>query len=78
MNQRGATRQRTYKGGRINFETAGLDCIIRNLSDKGACLEVESPTPVPDNFRLIIMPESLVRTCEVAWRKPRKIGVRFV
>lgn len=72
-------RQRTYKGGRINFERgAGIDCVIRNLSDNGACLEVESSIVNQDRFRLVILPEFLSRTCEVAWRKPQKIGVRFV
>ena len=78
MNKRSATRQRAYKGGRINFATAGVDCIIRNLSATGACLEAESPVPIPDKFRLVIKPEFLIRECEVAWRRSHKIGVRFV
>lgn len=77
-NKRAAVRQRTYKGGRINFETAGIDCIIRNLSDTGACLEAESAVPIPDKFRLVIKPEFLIRDCEVAWRRSHKLGVRFV
>ena len=76
---RRASRLRTYKGGRINPERGpGMDCIIRNLSDTGACLEIESERVPDSKFRLVIKPELLVRNCEVAWRKPQKIGVRFL
>ena len=72
-------RQRTYKGGRINFERgAGIDCLIRNLSDTGACLEVESAVVGYERFALVIKPEYLTRICQITWRKPHKIGVRFV
>jgi hypothetical protein len=59
-------RQRTFKGGSISHASgAAMDCIIRNLSDTGACLEVSSPFGIPDNFKLIIRPEILTRSCEV-------------
>lgn len=78
-NHRGSPRQRTYKGGRINFDRGpGIDCVIRNLSDTGACLEIESTSVPADEFKLVIKPEFLIRNCQVAWRKPQKIGVRFV
>ena len=68
-------RQRTFKGGSISHVSgAGTDCIIRNLSDTGACLEVSSPFGIPDNFKLIIRPEILTRSCEVAWRTAQRIG----
>jgi hypothetical protein len=71
-------RTRTFKGGRINFEAGvGVDCLVRNLSDSGACLEVESAKVKDDHFMLVIKPESVTRTCQVVWRKPQKIGVRF-
>ena len=71
-------RQRTFKGGSISFSSApAIDCIVRNLSATGACLEVTDPSAIHDNFKLIIKPEILTRSCEVAWRSPRRIGVRF-
>ena len=75
--RRHSARQRTYKGGRINFGTAGLDCIIRNISETGACLEAESGYPIPDDFQLVIKPEFLIRNCHVAWRGNQKLGVQF-
>jgi hypothetical protein len=71
-------RLRTFKGGSISHtHGAATDCVIRNLSDTGACLELSGGFGVPDNFRLIIKPELLTRTCDVAWRSSQRIGVRF-
>jgi hypothetical protein len=73
-----ASRQRTFKGGSISFATApSIDCIVRNLSETGACLELAGPVGVPDNFTLLIRPELSKRTCQVAWRNAQRIGVRF-
>jgi PilZ domain len=77
--QRTNRRPRTFKGGSISFDrTASCDCLIRNLSAKGACLEVESPAWIPDKFTLTIKPECLTRKCHVMWRTAHKIGVHFV
>ena len=77
-NNRSAIRQRTFKGGSISpVEGAPTECLIRNLSETGACLEVSNPTGIPDNFKLIIRPEIITRSCEVAWRSAQRIGVRF-
>lgn len=72
------SRQRTFKGGSIQFGiSAGIDCVIRNMSDIGACLVVVSPIGIPDDFTLLIKPELRKRHCHVQWRSADKIGVRF-
>ena len=75
---RSAPRHRVLKAGTISFgHAAGLDCLVRNVSDHGACLEVESPVGIPDAFTLVIRADDLRRPCHVAWRAARRIGVRF-
>jgi len=77
--RRSAQRLRAYKGGRIIAKRhPERDCLVRNLSDTGACLEIDGSLVAVDEFNLIIKPENLIRICRVAWRKPQKIGVRFV
>jgi hypothetical protein len=79
MKDRAAPRLRTLKGGTIVFGfAAGIDCVIRNKSKTGACLEVASPVGVPDDFVLIIQSDTIKRNCRVAWRSADRIGVRFV
>ncbi len=76
--RRKAPRFRTLKGGSIAFErVAGLPCVIRNLTDVGACIEVDGNTSVPDAFSLIIKPEITRHNCEVIWRKGQRVGVEF-
>lgn len=71
-------RQRTLKAGTIAFDRAsGIDCLLRNISDAGACLEVASPIGVPETFILVIEKDGLRRSCRVAWRSAKRIGVRF-
>ena len=71
-------RHRTFKGGMILFQPAGtMDCVVRNLTAAGACLEVTHSATLPDHFALIIKPEIIRRTCAVVWRSAGRIGVRF-
>lgn len=72
-------RLRTFKGGSIIFGVAAaVDCIIRNMSETGAALEVDSPVGIPDEFTLLIKPEFVKRNCRVVWRSAKRIGVAFV
>jgi len=72
-------RLRTFKGGSILFGFApAIDCVVRNLSDTGALLTVESPVGIPNDFTLLIKPELRKRDCQVVWRTADKIGVRFI
>ena len=76
---RNSPRLRTFKGGSIMFGVAAaIDCIIRNMSETGAALEIESPVGIPDEFTLLIKPEYVKRNCRVAWRSANRIGVAFV
>src|ERR1700688_3166262 len=53
-------RHRTLKGGKIiyNRRLTVIDCVIRNLSPGGACLEVNTHY-LPDEFQLTIPPCSV-------------------
>jgi PilZ domain-containing protein len=76
---RKAPRHRTYKAAHIAFvgHAATIDCIVRNLSDTGATLEVASPVGIPDEFDLVFKADGSVRPCRVTRRKETKIGVHF-
>jgi len=79
MEKRKNLRRKTLKGGSILFGFApAVDCVIRNLSEVGACLQLGSASGIPDQFILIIKPESIRRSCGVAWRRTNRIGVSFI
>jgi hypothetical protein len=52
MDKQRQARCRVLKGAHITFKGhwAAIDCVVRNLSDRGACLKVESPIGIPDSF----------------------------
>ncbi|MEO6380656.1 MAG: PilZ domain-containing protein [Nitrobacter sp.] len=75
---RAAPRKRTLKTGTIEFGGGGIDCIVRNMSDTGAALSVESPVGIPSEFKLVIAADQVSRVCRVVWRKENRIGIRFI
>jgi hypothetical protein len=77
--QRKHIRRRILKAGRIVFNGrfSVIDCIVRNLSDGGACLEVASSVGIPENFDLTIEADHPDRHCHVAWRSEHRLGVAF-
>ena len=48
-NNRAAPRQRVFKAGTIEFGGSTIDCVVRNISESGAALEVASPVVFPPN-----------------------------
>jgi hypothetical protein len=78
VERRKIPRHRTLKAGSISFNrAAGIDCRVRNLSPIGACLDVASPTGIPDDFVLVIEHDHVKQPCHVVWRSPTRIGVEF-
>jgi hypothetical protein len=72
-----APRRRVLKAGSIQFGGGSIDCIVRNLSETGAALEVVTPLFIPDRFTLVVQTEQLKRSCRIIWRKQKRIGVAF-
>lgn len=55
-----------------------VGCMLSDISDTGARLDVPYPDKVPDRFRLwLTAGGSARRTCDVVWRTARQIGVKF-
>jgi hypothetical protein len=75
--QRITLRRRILKTGSIESGGGVIDCIVRNLSETGAALEVVSPLFIPDRFTLIVPTDQLKRRCHIVWRKQKRIGVAF-
>ena len=61
-----------YDGGRTR-----LDCVIRDLSDGGAKLQVATVKGIPQSFDLVV-PRHRPHHCRVAWRALKEMGVQFI
>ena len=76
---RRAPRRRILKGATIVFGAGAFSvkCLVKNLSDTGALLEMENTAEVPNDFRLVFDDRSKDRQCRVVWRATKRLGVRF-
>jgi PilZ domain len=72
-----AQRHRVLKAGTIGFGGGAIDCTVRNMSNKGAALDVNSPLGIPDRFTLVLPADGQHIPCRVVWRKEKRIGIAF-
>ena len=75
---RHSQRRSTLKGGRIVFNAgrSTIDCTVRNLSSRGAKLQVTSVIGIPETFDLFLEGHAR-QPCRVAWRSLKELGVEF-
>ena len=53
-------------------------CMLSDISDTGARLNVEKSAKLPDRFVLVLSGRGPARrNCRVVWRKPQQVGVAF-
>jgi hypothetical protein len=76
--RRRSTRRKLLKSASIVFNNGAsvIACVVRNTSEHGARLEVESSLGVPEAFTLRFGDGHAV-DCAVVWRGQRTIGVIF-
>lgn len=75
---RNAQRRKTLKGARIVFNggRSTIDATVRNVSSKGAKLQVTSVVGIPDTFDLLLDGQAR-QPCRVVWRTLKELGVEF-
>lgn len=80
LEQRLSPRRNTMIEATIAFDggRTRIACIIRNLSDTGAKLEVVSGTVsnIPRTFDLVVA-KVRPQGCTVMWRSLKELGVQF-
>jgi PilZ domain len=63
--------------GLIRIGDMSVSCVVRNISEAGAAIEIGRQSGIPDQFTLIVLPKQKIYSCNVVWRKNRRIGVSF-
>lgn len=73
-------RGRTFLGGQVAFgqRYCIFDCLVRNLSQRGARLVFSAHALVPDEFDLAIPHRGDSRRARVIWRREADVGVEFL
>jgi hypothetical protein len=55
----------------------GIDCMVRNISDSGARVDIVNPTMLPQSFTLVIKADHFLRRCHPVWSRDLRIGLAF-
>jgi hypothetical protein len=77
--RRQTSRRRTFMGGSLRFPvlTGVTSCVVRNVSETGAWIDVDDALWVPAHFEIEV-PHLRLHVCaKVVWRRENAIGVTF-
>lgn len=71
--------RRTLLSGKIswNFGQSTIDCIVRSLSETGACVQVESTHDLPNEFQLVMQGGRERKSCRIVWQSDNRACVAF-
>ncbi len=79
QDRREDVRERVFLGGVAEFNERGstMDCVVRNFSEKGACVEFNSPVGIPDQMNLTIERKGRSFLARMIWRQANRVGLAF-
>jgi hypothetical protein len=76
LDRRQRARNKVFFGGvaAINEPGSTMDCVVRNISEHGACVEFDSAVKLPDEFSLTIARKGRYLS-RMIWRQANKVGL---
>ncbi len=79
MDSRSDRRVRTLLKARLIFDDGlrSVECLVRDLSEGGARLQVGSSAVLPDRFDLYMPKKHETRHARLKWRTSEEIGIAF-
>src|SRR3954471_14020076 len=77
--RRRSERTRSVLGGlaAINKSGSTMDCVVRNISEGGACLEFEGGVQLPEQMSLTIARKGRAFLARMIWRQADRVGLAF-
>ena len=69
-------RVRVLKSGKVILGKKTVPCTVRNISEGGVCLQVQTTFGLPAQFDFA-MAAGPARACKVAWLDATRMGVAF-
>jgi len=77
--RRKCTRSRVRKDAKLVIGgSAMVDCVVRDLTNDGACIELSGTADLPENLDMTFDGGHSFRPCRLAWRSVNASGVQFV
>jgi hypothetical protein len=75
--RRPPARKRVLNSGKIFLGIHSIPCTIRDISETGASLQVQTTADIPAVF-VFVQGGHPARTCQTIWRDDTQIGVIFI
>jgi hypothetical protein len=77
--RRASVRARSLLTGKIIVDDGAVshDCVIRNLSTRGARVRIAGAVNLPASVGLLVVREGLLFDARIAWRRGEEIGLAF-
>jgi len=76
--RRANARDKVLLGGRAEVGAqSSMSCTVRNLSENGACVEVDACARVPEQINLTIISRGRSHLARVIWREANRLGLAF-
>lgn len=72
-------RPRVLNGGKlvINNGNSVIDCVVRDMNEKGAKVRLTNPTVLPDCVELLIVKNQTIYPASVRWNRKGELGLMF-
>jgi len=79
LDRRQSVRDKVIYGGVAEFTERGptMDCVVRNISEQGACVEFDSSAKLPEQMKLAIARKGRSFLARMIWRHANKVGLAF-
>ncbi|HYC18192.1 MAG TPA: PilZ domain-containing protein [Pseudolabrys sp.] len=76
--RRKSARSRVVKNAKLVLGASSvIDCVVRNLTNVGARVEISHTTDLPDALELTFDGGRSYRPCRIIWRATDETGVEF-
>lgn len=79
QDRRQGVRDKVFLGGvaEINQRGSTMDCVVRNINERGACVEIDETATLPEKISLSIPRKGRSFVAEMIWRQANRVGLAF-
>src|SRR5215470_13155820 len=79
LDRRQTPRGKVFLGGVavINERGSTMDCVVRNINERGACVEIDETARLPEKISLSIPHKGRSFLAELIWRHANRVGLAF-
>jgi hypothetical protein len=79
LDRRQSVRDKVLYSGvaEINDRASTMDCVVRNISERGACVELDSAGTLPREMNLTIARKGRSFLARLIWRQANRVGLAF-